>query len=165
MAELERPTIQLADASGPQPLSDESNYKFLQQIFDAKERDPLAKAGYDVDAVFQILEGKKGYSAYGAYGSDLAQQPDIIPNPMGTSINHAIAFFYLTALGLITYLKEKNYSKTLFLLLSLSILLEISHFIIPNRSFQLLDLFANLLGTLLAIVIIFFYKRLKNGKI
>mgnify|MGYP003121812059 CR=1 FL=1 len=76
MAELERPTIQLADASGPQPLSDESNYKFLQQIFDAKERDPLAKAGYDVDAVFQILEGKKGYSAYGAYGSDLAQQPD-----------------------------------------------------------------------------------------
>ena len=76
MAELERPTIQLADASGPHPLADESNYKFLQQIFDAKERDPLAKAGYDVDAVFQILEGKKGYSAYGAYGSDLAQQPD-----------------------------------------------------------------------------------------
>jgi len=76
VAELERPTIQLADASGPQPLSDESNYKFLQQIFDAKEQDPLAKAGYDVDAVFQILEGKKGYSAYGAYGSDLAQQPD-----------------------------------------------------------------------------------------
>jgi len=76
VAELERPTIQLADASGPHPLADESNYKFLQQIFDAKERDPLAKAGYDVDAVFQILEGKKGYSAYGAYGSDLAQQPD-----------------------------------------------------------------------------------------
>jgi len=40
VAELERPTIQLADASGPQPLSDESNYKFLQQIFDAKEQDP-----------------------------------------------------------------------------------------------------------------------------
>ena len=102
-----------------------------------------------------------GYFLYG----NLAQQPDLIPNPMGTSINHAIAFFYLTALGLITYLKEKNYNKTLFLLLSLSILLEISHFIIPNRSFQLLDLFANLLGTLLAIVIIFFYKRFKNGKI
>ena len=59
MAELERPIIQLADASGPQPLSDESNYKFLQQIFDAKEREPLAKKGYDVDAVFQILEGEK----------------------------------------------------------------------------------------------------------
>ena len=102
-----------------------------------------------------------GYFLYG----NLAQQLDIIPNPIGTSINHAIAFFYLTTLGLITYLKEKNYSKTLFLLLSLSILLEISHFIIPNRSFQLLVLFANLLGTLLAIVIIFFYRRFTNGKI
>ena len=76
MAELERPTIQLADASGPQPLSDESNYKFLQQIFDAKEKDPLAKAGYDVDSVFQILEGKKGYRTYGSYSSDLAKQSD-----------------------------------------------------------------------------------------
>jgi hypothetical protein len=76
VAELERPTIQLADASGPQPLSDESNYKFLQQIFDAKEKDPLAKAGYDVNSVFQILEGKKGYKTYGSYSSDLAKQSE-----------------------------------------------------------------------------------------
>ena len=76
MAELERPTIQLADASGPHPLADESNYEFLQQIFDAKEKDPLAKAGYDVDAVFQILEGKKGYRTYGVYDPDIAEQPD-----------------------------------------------------------------------------------------
>ena len=45
MAELERPTIQLADASGPHPLADESNYEFLQKLFDAKEKDPLAKQG------------------------------------------------------------------------------------------------------------------------
>ena len=76
MAELERPTIQLADASGPHPLADESNYEFLQKLFDAKEKDPLANAGYDVDAVFQILEGKKGYRTYGSYSSDLAKQSD-----------------------------------------------------------------------------------------
>ena len=76
MAELERPTIQLADASGPHPLADESNYEFLQKLFDAKEKDPLAKAGYDVDAVFQILEGKKGYRTYGVNTSDLAKQSD-----------------------------------------------------------------------------------------
>ena len=76
MAELERPTIQLADASGPQPLADESNYEFLQKVYDAKEKDPLAKKGYDVDSVFQILEGKKGYSAYGLYDTDIAEQPD-----------------------------------------------------------------------------------------
>jgi len=76
VAELERPTIQLADASGPQPLADESNYEFLQKLFDAKEKDPLANAGYDVDAVFQILKGKKGYRTYGVYSSDLAKQSD-----------------------------------------------------------------------------------------
>jgi len=76
VAELERPTIQLADASGPHPLADESNYEFLQKLFDAKEKDPLAKAGYDVDAVFQILKGKKGYRTYGVYDPDIAEQPD-----------------------------------------------------------------------------------------
>ena len=46
----ERARIQLEDASGPQPLSDESNYEFLQKVFDEKEKDPLAKKGYDVNA-------------------------------------------------------------------------------------------------------------------
>ena len=102
-----------------------------------------------------------GYFLY----QDFSRQPDMIPNPMGTSINHALAFFYLTSLGLISYIKETSFKKTLTFLISLALLLELSHLIIPNRSFQYLDLFANLLGTLLAIVIIFFYKRLKNGKI
>ena len=48
---LER--IQLYDASGPQPLADERNYKFLQELFDKKEIDPLAKYGYDVHSIVQ----------------------------------------------------------------------------------------------------------------
>jgi len=91
------------------------------------------------------------------------RQPDFIPNPIGTSINHTLAFFYLSILGLFNY--KTSFNQTAIFLLVLSIVLELSHLIIPNRSFQSLDLFANLLGTLLAIVIIFFYKRLKNGKI
>ena len=102
-----------------------------------------------------------GYFLYG----DFSQQPDIIPNPMGTSINHALAFFYLSILGLMSYMRGAGFNQTLIFLIVLSLILELSHLIIPNRSFQSLDLFANLLGTLLAIVIIFFYKRLKNGKI
>ena len=102
-----------------------------------------------------------GYFLYG----DFSRQPDMIPNPMGTSINHALAFFYLSTLGLISFIRSDNFNKNMIFLIFLSLLLELSHLIIPNRSFQSLDLFANLLGTLLAIVIIFFYKRLKNGKI
>ena len=64
-----------------------------------------------------------------------------------------------------SYMRERSFNKTLIFLILLSIFLEMSHLFIPNRSFQYLDLFANLLGTLLAIVILFLYKRFKYGKI
>ena len=102
-----------------------------------------------------------GYFLYG----DLEKQPDMIPNPMGTSINHTLAFFYLTIIGLISYLNQTSFYKILIFLVTLSLFLELSHLFIPNRSFQSLDLFANLLGTIFDIVIIFLYKRLKYGKI
>ena len=102
-----------------------------------------------------------GYFLYG----DLGKQPDIIPNPIGTSINHALAFFYLTTIGLISYINQTSFNKILIFLITLSLFLELSHLFIPNRSFETLDLFANLLGTFLAIVIIFLYKKFKYGKI
>ena len=102
-----------------------------------------------------------GYFLYG----DLGKQPDMIPNPIGTSINHALAFFYLTTIGLISHINQTSFYKILIFLVTLSLFLELSHLFIPNRSFESLDLFANLLGTFLAIVIIFLYKKLKYGKI
>jgi len=97
-----------------------------------------------------------GYLFYGDFG----KQPDLIPNPIGTSINHTLAFFYLSTLGLISHIRDKGFNQTIFFLISLSIILELSHFFISNRSFQFLDLFANLLGTLIAIFIIIFYKKI-----
>ena len=102
-----------------------------------------------------------GYFLY----SDLGRQPDLIPNPLGTSINHALAFFYLSMLGLISYLNETSFTKVLIFLILLSLFSELSHLVIPNRSFQYLDIFGNLLGTLIAIVIIFLYRKFKYGKI
>ena len=99
-----------------------------------------------------------GYLLYGDFG----KQPDLIPNPIGTSINHALAFFYLSILGLISYMRDKSFIQTNIFLISLSIILELSHYFIPNRSFEFLDLFANLLGTLIAIFIIIFYKKYKK---
>ena len=99
-----------------------------------------------------------GYFLYG----DLGKQPDLIPNPIGTSINHALAFLYLSMLGLISYMKDKSFIQTNIFLISLSIILELSHYVIPNRSFEFLDLFANLLGTLIAIIVIISYKRYKK---
>ena len=102
-----------------------------------------------------------GYFLYG----DFTKQPDLIPNPLGTSINHALAFLYLTILGLISFLNQTSFTKVLIFLIALSLFSELSHLVIPNRSFQYLDIFANLLGTFTAIVIIFLYKKFKYGKI
>ena len=99
-----------------------------------------------------------GYLFYGDFG----KQPDLIPNPIGTSINRALAFLYLSMLGLISHMRDKSFIKTNIFLISLSIILELSHYFIPNRSFEFLDLFANLLGTLIAIFIIIFYKKYKK---
>ena len=99
-----------------------------------------------------------GYLFYGDFGT----QPNLIPNPIGTSINHALAFLYLSILGLISYTRDKSFNQTSIFLISLSIILELSHYLIPNRSFEFLDLFANLLGTLIAILIIIFYKKYKK---
>ena len=48
-----------------------------------------------------------GYFFFG----DFDRQPDMIPNPMGTSINHSLAFFYLTILGLTSYLNQTSFKK------------------------------------------------------
>ena len=99
-----------------------------------------------------------GYLFYGDYG----KQPDLIPNPIGTSINHALAFFYLSILGLISYMRDKSFNQTAIFLISLSIILELSHYFIPNRSFEFLDLFGNLIGTLIAMIVIISYKKYKK---
>ena len=93
-----------------------------------------------------------GYFLYG----NLQQQPNLIPNPMGTSINHLIFFSYITTLALIIRSKAVNIFTDYKMILFISFILEILHFVIPNRAFEFYDLIANILGVL----IIIFIKRL-----
>lgn len=57
--------IQLYDASGPQPLADERNYRFLQELFDKKAIDPVANYAYNVRDVVQ--RKNNDLSTYGAF--------------------------------------------------------------------------------------------------
>jgi VanZ family protein len=95
-----------------------------------------------------------GYLLY----ADLGKQPSLVNNPIGTSINHFFYFFYLTFLGLIYNLSEKKFINSFFFLFFLSFFLELLHFFIPNRSFELNDLLANIVG----VVSIFFLFALKK---
>ena len=94
-----------------------------------------------------------GYLFYGDFG----QQPNLIKNPFGTTINHFICYVYISLLGLFLYLRMENFQRIFYGLLFLSIILELLHFIIPNRSFQLGDLIANILGVLVAYFVVKIY--------
>ena len=95
-----------------------------------------------------------GYFLYG----NLQQQPNLIPNPMGTSINHLIFFSYITTLALIIRSKAVNIFTDYKMILFISFILEILHFVIPNRAFEFYDLIANVLGVLIIIFITRFVK-------
>ena len=98
-----------------------------------------------------------GYLLYG----NLGQQPDLISNPIGTSINHLIFFFCLTSLGLVVRSKYQNFLNSFIFLFSLSILLELAHWLIPNRAFEYYDLFANSMGIVTAYLLINTFLKLK----
>jgi len=88
---------------------------------------------------------------------DFGKQPDLIQNPFGTTINHFIFYFYISLLGSFTYLKSENLKKFIYYLFFLSVVLELFHLIIPNRSFQLGDLIGNILGVTVAYFLVKIY--------
>ena len=94
-----------------------------------------------------------GYLFYGDWG----QQPDLIQNPFGTTINHFLYYLYVSLLGFYVYLKTENFKKLVYGLFFLSMILELLHYIIPNRSFQPGDLIGNILGVIVAYFIIKIY--------
>ena len=94
-----------------------------------------------------------GFLLYG----DLYQQPNLIDNPFGTSINHFISYFFISLLGLFLFSKSENFQKLALGLIILSIILEILQFIVPNRAFELYDLIGNFLGVVVAYLLVKIY--------
>ena len=74
------------------------------------------------------------------------------------SSNHFYVFILISIMGFFTFVKLSQVKKITTYLILLSIILEIFHLIIPERSFQWVDLFGNLLG----VVVVIFIKNLIN---
>ena len=109
--------------------------------------------------IFYIYPGSiMGYLVY----NDFSKQPQITLDFMVSS-NHVYAFFLISLVGLIAYFKyNKNF--IILYLISISVILEVLHLIIPERSFQFSDLFGNLLGVLIAYFFIKFIKMIDKKK-
>ena len=86
---------------------------------------------------------------------DILKQPQIFPDFFALSSNHVYAFLLLSSFGLIRYFKSLNI--IILYLILISVILELLHLIIPNRSFQFSDLFGNIVGVLIPICMLILF--------
>jgi VanZ family protein len=83
--------------------------------------------------------------------NDHLTQPQITRDFVISS-NHVYAFILLTSLGVFSFHNTKKINFLIIYLFLLSIILELSHIIIPNRGFEMNDLFGNIVGVILVIL-------------
>ena len=91
--------------------------------------------------------------------SDCKIQPQLTRDFLVSS-NHVYVFFIISILGLIPF---KHKLKNIFIyLISISIVLEILHLIIPERGFELGDLFGNIIGVFISFLV---FKIIYKGRL
>ena len=91
--------------------------------------------------------------------SDCKIQPQLTRDFLVSS-NHVYVFFIISILGLIAF---KHKLKNIFIyLICISIFLEILHLIIPERGFELGDLFGNIIGVFISFLI---FKIIYKGRL
>ena len=79
------------------------------------------------------------------------KQPQITSDFIISS-NHFYVFIIISIIGFFTFIKIKQVKNLIIYLILLSLILEIFHLFIPERSFQWSDLFGNLFGVLIVIL-------------
>ena len=116
---------------------------------------------YSINCCLLILYLFPG-SLIGCYlYNDCKIQPQITPDFIISS-NHLYAFALISIVGFITYKEHKKIKLLIIYLILLSIILEVLHIVIPDRSYQWSDLLGNLLGVF---IVIFFYNLNKKYEI
>ena len=101
--------------------------------------------------IFYLFPG----SIFGCFLYDDCYRQPQITRDFIVSSNHAYAFILLTILGLFSFHNSKKINILLVYLYLFSVILEMFHIIIPNRGFEMSDLFGNIVGVIL---VIFIYK-------
>ena len=90
--------------------------------------------------------------------NDCRIQPQITSDFI-ISANHFYSFLILSVIGFLTYMKANQIIYLSIYLIFLSFFLEFMHYVIPNRSFEYPDLFGNLTGVILPIIIRFIFNK------
>ena len=80
------------------------------------------------------------------------------------SANHFYSFLILSVIGFLTYINSNQIIYLSIYLIFLSFFLEIMHYFIPNRSFEYPDLFGNLAGVIIIIIMNLLLKKNESIK-
>ena len=88
-----------------------------------------------------------GYLIYG----DCGLQPQVTRDFFLISSNHLYVFLLFSFVGILSF--REKLGKIVLYLLFISIFLELLHFVIPQRGYQLEDLLGNILGVLLSLLL------------
>ena len=92
-------------------------------------------------------------------------QPQLTKEYYGDLIssNHLYVFAIFSTLGFITYTEKKNFLLIIKYLFLLSIFLELSHLIVPNRGFEIKDLAGNILGVAISLTLFLIIRLRKKN--
>ncbi len=95
-----------------------------------------------------------GFLLYG----DFKLQPQFTKDFLYISSQHLYVYLLVSALGFFSYLRDEKFNLVVIYLFFLSIILEVAHLVISERSFQIEDLTGNILGVLIVYIIVLIYK-------
>ena len=95
-----------------------------------------------------------GFLIYG----NIRYEPQFTKDFLYISSNHLYVYFLISTLGFFSYLRDRKFKLVVIYLFFLSIILEVAHLVISERSFQIEDLTGNILGVLIAYIIVLIYK-------
>ena len=102
-----------------------------------------------------------GWIIYG----NLKSQPQLTRDFLSLSLssNHFYTFLLLSFIAILSYSNNKKKLNYIFLyLFFISIILELTHLVIPNRSYQFQDLIGNITGVIISYILIKFYEFIRR---
>ena len=100
-----------------------------------------------------------GWMVYG----NIKTQPQLTGDFLSLSSNHLYTFLILSFTAVLSYSNNQKKLNYIFLyLFFISIILELAHLVIPNRSFQFEDLIGNITGVIISYILIKFYEFIRR---
>ena len=112
----------------------------------------LLKSSFHLSNIILIIFYLYPASLLGCFFyNDCQFQPQLTRDLSYVSSNHFYTFIFVSLIGLFSF--KKKIKIIMCYLVSLSIILELTHLIIPHRAFELQDLFGNFLGVVLSYIL------------